>query len=105
MIADPEPDEQIQAARDDAHCLSLRQGSDRLDDLAQVHAGPGGHRDVHHDRVAERCPVDVDSVSPDNAAPLQPGEPVGYRRRRHLYLSGERALGLARIGGQRAQES
>lgn len=104
MIADPEPDEQIQGARDDAHCLGLRQGADRLDDLAQVHAGPGGYRDVHHDRVAERCPVDVDSVSPDNAAALQPGQPVGDRRSRHLDGAGERALRLACVMGERAEQ-
>ncbi len=92
MIADPQPDEQVKAAGDDAHVLSLRQGADRSDDLAQVHTWPGGHRDVHDDRVAERCPVDVDSVAPDNAAALQPGQPVGDRRGRHLDRAGERAL-------------
>ncbi len=104
MIPDAEPDEQVQAARDDAHVLGLRQGADHLDDLAQVHAAPGGHRDIHHHRVAQRCPVDVDPVAPDDAAALQPGQPVGDRRSRHLDRAGERALRLARVAGERAQQ-
>ncbi len=104
MIADPEPDEQIQGARDDAHCLSLRQGADRLDDLAQVHAGPGGHRQVDDDGKAKRSPVDVHPVAADGAAALQPGKPVSDRGRRHLDLPGQGSLGLARVRGERAQQ-
>jgi hypothetical protein len=102
MIADPEPDEQVQAAGDDAHVLGLGQSADRLDNLAQVHARTGGHRDVHDDRIAERRPVDVDPVAADDAVAFQAGQPVGDRRGRHLDRAGERALRLACVFGERA---
>jgi hypothetical protein len=104
MIADSQPDEQIQAAGDDAHVLGLGQGADRLDDLAQVHVRTGGHRDIHDDRIAQRGPVDVGPVAPDDAVAFQARQPVGDSRRRHLDGAGQRALRLARIPGQRAQQ-
>src|SRR5580692_7211505 len=59
VVADPQPHEQVEAAGHDAHGLGLRQLLDLADDLAQVHAGRGGHREVHHDGQAERRPVNV----------------------------------------------
>jgi hypothetical protein len=104
MIADPKPDQEIQSPGNDGHVLGLRQGADRLDDLAQVHARPGRHRDVHHHRVAQRRPVDVDAIAPDNAVTLQPGQPVRDRRGRHLDRPGQRPLRLPRVAGERAQQ-
>src|ERR1700730_6521273 len=49
VVADPQPDEQVEAAGHDAHGLGLRQLLDLADDLAQVHPGRGGHREVDHD--------------------------------------------------------
>lgn len=105
VVPYPEADEQIQAPGHHAHCLRLRQGADGLDDLAQVHAGTGRDRDVDDDRVAERRPVDVDPVAADDAAALQPGHPVSDRRGRHLDGAGQRTLRLARIFGERTQQS
>jgi len=104
MIADSQPDEQVEAAGNDAHVLGLGQGADRLDDLAQVHARASCDRDVHDDRISQRGPVDVGPVAPDHAVALQARQPVGDGRRRHLDGAGKRALRLTRIPGQRAQQ-
>ena len=92
MIPDTEPDKQVQAAGDDAHILGLRQGLDRLDDLAEVHPGPRGDRDIHDDRVAERRPVDVDPVAADDPAAFQSRQPIGDSRGGHLDRSRQRSL-------------
>ena len=104
VIPDAQPDEQVKAAGHDAHVLGLWHRPDGPDDLAQVHAGPGRHREVDDDGEAERRPVDVHPVAADDAVALQPGKPVGHRGRGHLDGAGEGTLGLARVGRQRAQQ-
>src|ERR1700761_5012879 len=104
VVADAQTDEQVEAAGDDAHGLGLRQLPDLADDLAQVHPGAGGHREVHHDGQAERRPVNVRSVAAEHPAALEPGEPVSHRWRRHLDVPGEGSLRLPGVGGQRAQQ-
>jgi len=104
VIADAQPDQHVQAAGDHAHVLGLWQRADGLDDLGQVHAGPGGHGHVHHDRVAKRRPVDVNPVAADDPGALQPGQPVGDGGGGHLDGTGERPLRLARVAGKGAQQ-
>lgn len=104
MVSDPEPDQQVKAAGDDAHVLRLGHGPDRTDDLAQVHPGPGRHGEIDDDREAERRPVDVYPVSADHAGAFQPGEPVSHGGRRHVNGAGERALRLAGVHRERAQQ-
>src|SRR5215470_19083576 len=97
MITDAEPDEQVKAAGNDTHVFGLRQRPDRIDDLAKVHAWPGGDRYVHDNRITKRRPVDVNSVAADNAVALQPGQAIGDCRGRHLDGAGESALRLPRV--------
>ena len=103
VVPDPQPDEQVEAAGDDAHVLGLGQRRDGLDDLAQVHSGPGGDGQVDHDREAERGPVDVHPVAADHPAALEPGQPSATAGG-EFDLPGQRPLGLAGVGGQGAQQ-
>ena len=104
VIPDSQPDQQVQAAGDDAHVLGLGDGPNRTDDLAQVHSGSGRHGEIDDDGEAERGPVDVHPVAADGAAALQPGQPVGHRGRGHLYGAGQGPLGLARVHREHPQQ-
>jgi hypothetical protein len=104
VVAHAQPDQQVKAAGDHAHVLGLGQFADGPDDPAQLHPESGRHRQVDHDRAAERGPVDVGPVAADRAGPLQPGQPVGDRRRRHAHRPAQGALGLPRVHRQRPQQ-
>src|ERR1700678_3020664 len=49
VVADAQPDDEVEAAGDHAHGLGFRQLPDLLDGPAQVHAGARGHREVDND--------------------------------------------------------
>ena len=101
MVPHPQPDDQVHRARHDRRLLDLRDRGQRLQDLVRVLQHVlGEDARVRDQREAEGRPVDLRAVAADHPGPLQAGDPLGDRRRRHADFARDPPLRGARVGDQ-----
>ena len=104
MVAHPEPGEHVHRSRDDDDLLHLGEPAERLQDRTLVGALDCRHGEEDGD-VAEGCPAEADGVAPDDAQPLEAGNPFADCRRRHVKVPRKFALGGPGVDREQCDEA